>query len=90
MTGLSPRNLKYMWAFAEASPDAAIVQQVVARLPWGHSVRLIEAVKDAGERLWYARQAVEHRWSCNVLVHQIESCLHRRQGKALANFSRPA
>jgi predicted nuclease of restriction endonuclease-like (RecB) superfamily len=33
---------------------------------------------------------VEHRWSCNVLVHQIESCLHRRQGKALANFSRPA
>ena len=88
MTGLSPRNLKYMRAFAEAFPDFEIVQQVVARLPWGHSVRLIEAVKDARERLWYARQAVEHGWSRNVLIHQIESGLHRRQGKALTNFSR--
>ena len=35
MTGLSPRNLKYMRAFAEAFPDPEIVQQVVARLPWG-------------------------------------------------------
>ena len=45
MTGLSPRNLKYMRAFAEAFPDAGIVQQVVARLPWGHAVEPVEAVK---------------------------------------------
>jgi hypothetical protein len=30
--GLSPRNLKYMRAFAEAFPDEAIVQQAVAQL----------------------------------------------------------
>lgn len=88
MTGLSPRNLKYMRAFAEAFPDAGIVQQVVARLPWGHAVKLVEAVKSPGERLWYARQAVEHGWSRNVLVHQIEGGLHARQGKALTNFAR--
>jgi predicted nuclease of restriction endonuclease-like (RecB) superfamily len=88
MTGLSPRNLKYMRAFAEAFPDREIVQQVVARLPWGHNVRLVEAVKDPAERLWYARQAIEHGWSRNVLVHQIESDLYRRQGKALTNFAR--
>lgn len=35
MTGLSSRNLKYMRAFAEAFPEREIVQQVVARLPWG-------------------------------------------------------
>jgi len=88
MTGLSARNLKYMRAFAEAWPDEPIVQQAVARLPWGHNVRLLEAVKGPDERLWYARQAVEHGWSRNVLVHQIESGLFARQGNAITNFAR--
>ncbi len=88
MTGLSPRNLKYMRAFADAFPDREIVQQVVARLPWGHVVKLVETIKDTVERLWYARQAVEHGWSRNVLVHQVETGLYSRQGKALTNFAR--
>src|SRR5215218_6951797 len=58
MTGLSPRNLKYMRAFADAFPDLEIVQQVAAQLPWGHIMKLIDAVKNPDERLWYARQAV--------------------------------
>lgn len=88
MTGLSARNLKYMRAFAEAYPDLGFVQQVVARLPWGHNVRLLEAVKDPAERAWYARQAIENGWSRNVLAHQIASGLYGRQGKALTNFAR--
>jgi predicted nuclease of restriction endonuclease-like (RecB) superfamily len=88
MTGLSARNLKYMRALAEAHPDYVFVQQVVARLPWGHVVRLLENVKDVTRREWYARQAIEHGWSRNVLVHEIESNLYERQGKALTNFSR--
>ena len=36
MKGFSPRNLKYMRAFAEAWPDEANVQQPVAQIPWGH------------------------------------------------------
>ncbi|MBB4571297.1 DUF1016 N-terminal domain-containing protein [Rhizobium leucaenae] len=55
MTGLSPRNLKYIRAFAEAFPNEEIVQQLVAHLPWGHNVKLIEMLKDSEERLWYAR-----------------------------------
>jgi predicted nuclease of restriction endonuclease-like (RecB) superfamily len=88
MTGLSARNLKYMRAFAEAWPDLEFVQQVVALLPWGHNVRLLDAVKSAVERTWYARQAIENGWSRNVLVHQIESRLFVRQGGALTNFTR--
>jgi predicted nuclease of restriction endonuclease-like (RecB) superfamily len=30
----------------------------------------------------------EHGWSCPVLVHQIETGLHDRQGRAITNFSR--
>lgn len=88
MTGLSARNLKYMRAFAEAWSDPDFVQQVVAQLPWGHNLRLLDAVKTAEERVWYARQAIEHGWSRNVLSHQIDSDLFARQGSALTNFSR--
>lgn len=88
MTGLSARNLKYMRAFAEAWPDVEVVQQLVALLPWGHNVRLLDGVKVPVERMWYARQAIEYGWSRNVLVHQIDSKLFTRQGSALTNFSR--
>jgi DUF1016 N-terminal domain len=42
VTGLSPRNLKYMRAFAVAWPDESIVQRLVAQIPWGHCVRLLD------------------------------------------------
>jgi predicted nuclease of restriction endonuclease-like (RecB) superfamily len=88
MTGLSARNLKYMRAFAEAYPNGEFVQQVAAQLPWGHSMVLLDTVKRPDEREWYMRQAIENGWSRNVLVHQIESGLYKRQGKALTNFTR--
>ena len=88
MTGLSSRNLKYMRALADAWPDPEIVQRVVAQLPWGHNVSLLDTVKAPEERAWYARQAIEHGWTRPVLVHQIESDLFARQGSALTNFSR--
>lgn len=37
MKGFSPRNLKYMRAFAEAWPDEKFVQQAAAQLPWSHN-----------------------------------------------------
>jgi predicted nuclease of restriction endonuclease-like (RecB) superfamily len=88
MTGLSVRNLKYMRAFSEAWPDEAIVQQAAAQIPWFHNCVLIDKVKDAEERLWYAKTTMEYGWSRNVLVHQIESGLYRRQGKATTNFEK--
>jgi predicted nuclease of restriction endonuclease-like (RecB) superfamily len=88
MTGLSARNLKYMRAFAEAYPNREFVQQLAAQLPWWHIVVLLGAVKKQDEREWYMRQTVENGWSRNVLVHQIDSGLYQRQGKALTNFKR--
>jgi predicted nuclease of restriction endonuclease-like (RecB) superfamily len=88
MNGLSPRNLKYMRAFAEAWPDEQIVQAPLAQITWYHNIALLEKLDAREERLWYARQAIENGWSRNVLVHQIESDLYGRQGKALTNFDR--
>jgi predicted nuclease of restriction endonuclease-like (RecB) superfamily len=88
MKGFSPRNLKYMRALAEAYPDEEFVQQLVAQIPWGHNLKILDAVSDSAEREWYIRQTIEHGWSRSVLVHQIESGLYSRQGKALTNFER--
>ncbi len=49
MRGFSPRNLKYMMAFARIWPDEAIMQQVVALLPWGQNITLMDRVKNAEE-----------------------------------------
>jgi len=86
MKGFSPRNLKYMRTFAEAWTDRAIVQRVVAQLPWRSNVALLDKLDDQEIRLWYAEQTIKNGWSRNVLAMQIEACLHKRQGKAISNF----
>ena len=86
MKGFSPRNLKYMRAFAEAWPDAEFVQGVLAQLPWYHQLALLDKLPDADARCWYAVKAIEHNWSRNVLVMHIETRLQERSGAALTNF----
>ena len=60
--------------------------QAVSEIPWGHNIALLQKLKDPAQRLWYARQTVEHGWSRTMLTHWIESGLHERQGTAVTNF----
>jgi predicted nuclease of restriction endonuclease-like (RecB) superfamily len=84
--GFSRANLMYMRAFAEAWPDAEIVQQAVGQLPWGHNLVLLTKLKDPSVRVAYAQRAIEHGWSRNVLSIHIETRLLEREGKAVSNF----
>jgi predicted nuclease of restriction endonuclease-like (RecB) superfamily len=84
--GFSPRNLRYMRAFAEAWPDASIVQEVLAQLPWYHQLALLDKLPDPETRHWYADRAIQHNWSRNVLVMHIETRLMERSGHAQTNF----
>jgi predicted nuclease of restriction endonuclease-like (RecB) superfamily len=86
MKGFSRANLMYMRAFAEAWPDAGIVQQAVGQLPWGHNLVLLTRLKDPQQRLAYAQAAITHGWSRNVLNIHIETHLLERTGKAITNF----
>lgn len=86
MKGFSRANLMYMRAFAEAWPDAGIVQQAVGHLPWGHNLVLLTRLKDPQQRLAYAESAIAHGWSRNVLNIHIETRLLERSGKAITNF----
>ena len=62
MRGFSPRNLKYMRAFAAAWPNPAIVQEVLAQITWYHNLTLIEKLKAEADRLWYAGQVMKQRF----------------------------
>ena len=77
--GYSVRNLKYMAKFSATYSDREFVQQVVAQIPWGHNIVLLDKISDIDERKWYIKKSVENGWSRNVLIHQIESNLYQRQ-----------
>lgn len=96
--GFSRSNLMYIkkW-YLFYSRNNAIVQQPVGQfnqklviqitqIPWGHNIAIISKCKDIKEALFYVQNTIKHNWSRSVLVHQIESGLYKREGKAITNF----
>jgi predicted nuclease of restriction endonuclease-like (RecB) superfamily len=86
-----------MRAFAEAYPQSVqdplaqissvpIVQSPLAQITRYHHITLLDKVQDEATRTFYITKAAENGWSRNVMVHQIESKLYERQGKAITNF----
>lgn len=86
MKGFSRANLMYMRAFASSWTEEQIIQQPVGQLPWGHNLVLLTRLKDPQLRLEYAKNAIIHGWSRNVLNIHIETRLLERTGKAATNF----
>jgi len=74
--------------FAAAWPHVAFLQQAVAKLPWGHLVRIMDRVGEPAAREFYVREALKHGWSRDVLMLHLDRALHSRQGKAITNFAR--
>jgi predicted nuclease of restriction endonuclease-like (RecB) superfamily len=68
------------------SGEMFIGQQAASQLPWFHICTILEKAKNQQERWFYTIQANKNNWSRNVLLHQIESKLYERQGKAVTNF----
>lgn len=80
MSGFSPRNLKYMRKFAEAWSDEEVVQRTVALIPWRSNITLLDKLTEPELRLWYAKKTVEYGFGKDMLVIQIETKLHQREG----------
>ncbi|MEM9452258.1 MAG: PDDEXK nuclease domain-containing protein [Cyanobacteria bacterium P01_E01_bin.6] len=84
--GFSPRNLKYMRAFADTYREQEFVQQLAAQIPWFHNCTLLDKVKDPIQRQWYIQKTIENGWSRAVLITQIETGLYHHLGGAITNF----
>jgi predicted nuclease of restriction endonuclease-like (RecB) superfamily len=68
-------------------PVALFPPDLLLAVPWGHHAELMTKVKDPATRHWYMQAAVQNGWSRNILLMQIESAAHRRQGKGVSNFA---
>ena len=76
-----------MKTFYNEYKNDELVQQLVAQLPWGHNLLLIEKIKDNETRKIYAEATIKNGWSRNVLAMQIESNYHLRIGSNINNFN---
>lgn len=64
------------------------MQTVSAQMSWSHNCALLDKLNAPELREWYAKASISHGWSLAVLIHQIETELHKRQGAALTNFNK--
>jgi predicted nuclease of restriction endonuclease-like (RecB) superfamily len=100
VSGFSPRNVWRMRAFYQAYEGLGkFLPQAVAEIaenslplalesiPWGHNIVLLEKLKSAKERLWYAKMTVSEGWSRNGLLDAIKTLWYKRYGRAITNFN---
>jgi len=60
MKWFSLRNLKYMrqWYRFWSAAEAAIGQQLVAQIPWGHNLVIISKAQERDEALFYVQKTI--------------------------------
>lgn len=95
--GFSLSNLQYIrrWVLfylnsgtSCSTNEIAKVAQVVPELfliPWGHNRVIISKCKTIEEALYYVQNTLKNGISRSVLIHQIETNLYARDGKAITN-----
>jgi len=101
--GFSTRNIWRMRAFylayaelTQKLPQAVAelagekLPHVVAEIPWGQNILILEKIKDSKKRFWYAQKTLQNGWSRAVLWHHIDTHLYERQTKTdkMTNFGR--
>jgi len=71
--GFSERNVWNMRRFYEEYKNKPFLQQLVAEIPWGHNLLIMEKASGDKERGYYIKSSRDLGWSRNVLFNQIKS-----------------
>jgi predicted nuclease of restriction endonuclease-like (RecB) superfamily len=84
----SRRTLILRQAVAETA-DMDIVRQLVAQIPWGQHLLLLNKLTDPAARFYYLRATAQFGWSRNILLNQIKASAFERakKEKKTHNFS---
>lgn len=88
--GFSKSNLQYIRRWVLFYSECEKAEQVVPQLfsiPLGHNFAIISKCKDVKEALYYVQNTIKNSISRSVLIHQIESNLYARDGKAITNLT---
>lgn len=76
--GFSPRNLWDMRRFYLEYKDHSNLRQLVAEIPWGQNLLIMNKVKDNDERHYYLTATKEQAWTRDTLSAQINSNAYQR------------
>ena len=73
-------SIIWLQPVAKSSDDNAIqfLQQLVAEVPWGHHLLMLDKLNVPAARLWYLRATARFGWSRNVLLNQIKAGAYER------------
>jgi len=91
LKGFSHRNLKYIKQWYNFWQETKKRKQVVSQIysiPWGHNILILQKCKNIDEAIFYIKATIQNNYSRAVLLHQIETNLYNRSGKALTNFDK--
>lgn len=88
-SGFSPRNLWDMRRFFETYKDDLNLRQLVAEVPWGHHLVIMQKTASRAEREYYLQASSQMAWSRAVLLNQIKAGAYQRhiQLPKQTNFS---
>ncbi|MEO1262978.1 MAG: PDDEXK nuclease domain-containing protein [Bacteroidota bacterium] len=78
-TGFSPRNLWDMRRFFDTYKGDPNLRQLVAEIPWGHNLLIMQKAKSREERQYYLQASSQMGWSRGVLLNQIKAEAFQRQ-----------
>lgn len=78
-TGYSSRNLWDMRRFYLSYKDYPNLRQLVAEIPWGHNLLILNKTEDVKEREYYLKASAKMAWSRNVLLNQIKANAYKNQ-----------
>lgn len=62
----------------DQSDALQFLQQLVAEIPWGHHLLILNKLTAPEARLWYLRATASFGWSRNVLLNQIKAGAYER------------
>jgi len=54
-------------------PETEALRQLVAEVPWGHNLVILNKLTNPAARLWYLLAATQFGWSRRVLLNQIKA-----------------
>lgn len=54
------------------------LRQLVAEIPWGHHLVILDKLTDPAARLWYLQDTTRFGWTRNVLLNQVKAGAYER------------
>lgn len=88
MQGWSVANLWRMRKFYLTYAEDEKLARLVREIGWGHNMAIMEKVKNPVIKEFYILMCQKNGWSRDVLVHQIDTCLHENYSYSQTNFKK--